>query len=197
MKLYIFTDGGCTKNGKVNARAAYAMLIHEQIYTGYVLPYKYLLDDNNVLRFDKSVSIAPSNNRGELLGIIMGMLMMKQGEYILYTDSMISVKTINEWYIKREKNNTLHEFKNIDLLTIMMKLYRQHSNITCVHIRGHTKCLSSFTKAEKNIWYGNYLVDKYVNLLLKDNDKFIQYQRLTDSSSKVENFIFGVSEYTL
>jgi ribonuclease HI len=209
--MLIYSDGGCINNGQKNAKAAFSSLINNTVITGYVLPYEYLLCDNE-LHVNKNVYINPSNNRAELLGIIHVFLYIIKlndsqiddnqnnndnnnvnkdkkndngqsgDEYVLYSDSLICVKTINEWYNNREKKNTLHEFKNLDLINIVMLLYRKINALSCLickHTNSHKKCLPTFTEIEKKIWYGNYLVDKYANELLKDINKFTHYQCMT------------------
>jgi len=181
--MYIFTDGGCTKNGKKNAKASFGVYINNMVYTGYVMPYEYKLSKTD-MSIDRNITctntkyILPSNNRGELLGIIYGLLYLINNykisiEYTLYSDSLISINTINKWYNNREKKNTLHMFKNIDLVTIMMILYRHCKtlgiNITCKHILAHTKYSATLTEIEKKLWYGNYIVDSIIKILLNHN----------------------------
>lgn len=175
--MYIFTDGGCTKNGMENAKASFSVYFNDHIYTGYVLPYEYELSETYALTINKNNYITPSNNRGELLGIIYGLLYLSKHyttdtKYVLYSDSLISINTINKWYAARERKNNTYIFKNIDLVTIMMILYRYckslNIDIECIHTRGHTKYMQTFTETEKIIWYGNYLVDCFNKILLSN-----------------------------
>ena len=95
MEYYAFSDGGCINNGKKNAIASYCSILIDgktkQIKKGLVMPNKYILNlpleaplaaqleaplaaplaaQLDILSIDESIKIAPSNNRGELLGII-------------------------------------------------------------------------------------------------------------------------------
>jgi ribonuclease HI len=180
----LFTDGACINNGKASAKASFAVYIDNKIIRGYVEPYEYELSSTNELVCTNK-NIIPSNNRGELLGIIYGFKYiynleqlnpsLPKKEYILYSDSQICIKTINEWYKNREKKGTLHEFKNLDLITIMMILYKK-INIICIHTKAHTQLKLCKTDTEKLIWNGNNIVDKYASEILNKNENINKYQ---------------------
>ena len=97
MKIFAFTDGGCSNNGKRNAVASFASVIidgkSKKIIRGRVFPTEYMLSQccssnigaciiggnkggeiisgnkgGEIKNTDKQIQ--PSNNRGELLGII-------------------------------------------------------------------------------------------------------------------------------
>ncbi len=62
----------------------------------------------------------PSNNRAELLAIFYAYLSVVRAHYpgkvYIITDSSYAKNCVCEWYIKRKKNGTLNELKNLDLL---------------------------------------------------------------------------------
>lgn len=185
MYNYIFTDGACIKNGKPNVKASFAAIVGDVVVKGFVSNKELKIENDVIIETDKIIN--PSNNRAELYGIIFGFIYMlnlldknrniielsveivKDGDIpplddlydfnILYSDSLITVNTINKWYNNREKNNTLSEFKNLDLLNIMMYLYRKIDNIKSMHVRSHKKNTNS-------IYIMNNLVDKYASSLL-------------------------------
>lgn len=173
--MFVFTDGGCIRNGKKDAKASYSVYIDNYIVRGHVMPYEYTCDANNILSNNTNY-ISPSNNRGELLSLIVAfieILKNKEDNFIVYSDSQICVKTINIWYPSRLKKGTTHEFKNLDLIKIMMNLYdkiKLTKKIEIIHIRGHQKIKENMTENEKKIISGNELVDKYASEILYVNN---------------------------
>ncbi len=177
--MLVFTDGGCINNGKKNAKAAYALYINDYIIRGHVMPYEY--EYNLDILSNNGKFICPSNNRAELLALIrafMEILNFDDTNFTVYSDSQICVKTINEWYPNRLKKGTIHEFKNLDLINIMMTLYNKiklTKNIEIIHVRGHQTISKNSTEYEKKIIGGNELVDKYATSILHLNT-FIDYE---------------------
>jgi ribonuclease HI len=172
MTELIFTDGACIGNGKSTAKASYAVVTNNISINGLVEPYEYIMN-NNKLDVNRTKKINPSNNRGELLGIIHALLLILHApspkNYIIYSDSMICINTINSWYDNRKRKGTLKEFKNLDLLDIMMTLKEtakeRHINVLYMHTRSHQK---KPTDPEKLIiWLGNDKADKLAEELLK------------------------------
>lgn len=176
--MIFFTDGGCIGNGTSKAVASYAVYFNNTVIRGHVMPYEYK-DDLTT----SNVNAKPSNNRGELLAIIHAFIqilkMDDQNNFIVYSDSQICVKTINEWYESRLRKGTTNSFKNIDLIEIMMKLYNQikllGKKIEVVHVRSHMKITDKMSEKEKMIVNGNNIVDKYASEILK-NKKLIDYE---------------------
>lgn len=173
--MYIFTDGACTNNGKCNSKASFSVFMDNEIIVGLVHEYEY---EYNISLHELSCNsnkIRPSNNRGELLGIIHGLMNIVNKDYneiILFSDSLISIRTINEWYEKRKKRNTLHEFKNFDLISIMMTLIdiikNNNIDIKFNHIKAHQKFDKNYTEFEIEKWKGNFLSDLYANKILNN-----------------------------
>lgn len=179
MTILVFTDGGCIGNGKKNAKASFAVYMNNTIYRGHVKPYEYIMQ-NNKLIVNTEKSILPSNNRGELLSIIYAFLEIIKSnntqKYMLFSDSMICVKTINIWYENRLRKGTTNQFKNPDLINIMMTLYNQVKDfVSVIHTRGHQKITKSTTESEKIIINGNNIVDQCAASLLLIKD-FIEYE---------------------
>lgn len=173
--MYIFTDGACINNGKCNSKASFSVYVENNIIIGLVKEFEY---EYNILTNELNCNeklIRPSNNRAELLAIIYGLIYIihKKNENIeLYSDSLISIKTINEWYENRKKKNTLHEFKNLDLISIIMKIIeiiKINNIIQCKHIRSHSKFNPYLSEKELISWKGNYIADIYAQKLLSNN----------------------------
>lgn len=189
MSVYIFTDGSCKKNGNIEAKASFAVYVDSVIIRGIVEAKEYTLNNNKLMTIDNIIN--PSNNRGELLAIIHGLLYILNNDisktYILYSDSLISVNTINIWYKNREKNGTVSKFKNLDLIEIVMILIKQinaTTKLTCVYVRAHQKINKNMSEDEKKICIGNNIVDYYANNLL---DTTITYETIL--LTEINNFI--------
>lgn len=89
MKVRVFTDGGCTNNGKKGARASYAFWIPE---------HSKFSDAQRV-----SDDQPQTNNRGELLGILEGIKSVQSNfpaseiDLEIYTDSQYSKNCLTTW----------------------------------------------------------------------------------------------------
>jgi ribonuclease HI len=173
--INIFTDGSCKGNGKKDSTARFAILINNKVIRGVVEPYTYQTINLSLL---KDINIKPSNNRGELLGLIYALLETAKNEiptiYNIYSDSLISVKTVNEWYPKRKKKNTTNELKNIDLIEILMELINSTIHkIIIKHTLAHKTSPKDITSQEYDIWLGNNLVDKYASQVFDTYQEFL------------------------
>lgn len=182
--IIAFTDGGCSKNGKVGARASYATMITggqfgNSVVSGEVYPNAYkFIDVKNPhigIMHDVKIQIAPSNNRGELLGIVYALLALLKGCAIgnveIISDSKISVNTLSTWLPNRIKKGTSHEMKNLDLLMIswelLASLRKQCKSVIFTHTNSHTRQPPiSAPSRERYIWKGNDMVDKYAAIPL-------------------------------
>lgn len=177
--MLVFTDGGCIGNGYSKAKASYAVYIGDIVIRGHVMPYEYTYDGTNLSC--TNVSSKPSNNRGELLSLVRAfieILKTDSKEVTVYSDSQICVKTINEWYPNRLKKGTVHEFKNFDLVEIMMTLYnkiKEDKNIQIIHTRSHQKINKNMSDDQKKIINGNDIVDKHASEVLHKKE-LIDYE---------------------
>lgn len=194
MEYYAFSDGGCINNGKKNAIASYCAILIDgktkNIKKGLVMPNKYILnlpiegtsdsiDDTTILSIDDTIKIAPSNNRGELLGIIYCFIQLYlktlDDNFIptkveLYSDSLICIKTFNIWLPSRKKKNTAHELKNFDLIQIadilLTEIKIKYTEIAILHVKSHQKKPISGGNKTLFIWLGNQLADTECGALL-------------------------------
>jgi ribonuclease HI len=97
MKIRVFTDGACSKNGQKGARASYA----------------YYFPDHK--DFSKADHVPPSqpqtNQRGELMAITEAVKTMIEKfpadeiEVQIYTDSMYSKNCLTQWVVGWVQNN--------------------------------------------------------------------------------------------
>jgi len=97
MKVRVFTDGACTNNGKVGAKASYACWFpdHKEFSKAGRVP-----DDQ-----------PQTNQRGELMGIHEAIKIIEEKfpcdeiEVTIYTDSMYSKNCLTQWVIGWQSNN--------------------------------------------------------------------------------------------
>lgn len=89
MKVQVYTDGGCTHNGKKDARASYAY---------------YFPDHPSLSHADRVPDDHPqTNNRGELLAIQTGVnkaagsFDASDVDLYIYTDSEYSKNCLTKW----------------------------------------------------------------------------------------------------
>ncbi len=132
-KIVVFTDGGCPKNGKKDAKAVYAAYFPKTFNekaNGVIGEYSGNVPDKEATSatvFD-GPKTKPTNNRGELLGIIAAFTVILT-EYnktkikrpiLLVTDSEICMGTINAWiwdWVKKQKDFS-HK-SNPDLIRVL------------------------------------------------------------------------------
>lgn len=150
--LIIATDGGCSGNGYKRAVASYAAYVpatfagHENVLpttstmSGLVPKVELEIDMTSLELRETDTTIQPSNNRGELLGLIHALIMINRYysanpnpalRMILVVDSEYTIHFVNERMWKymlkasnsRTKNNWLETVKaNRDLISIVAQL---------------------------------------------------------------------------
>jgi ribonuclease HI len=178
-----FTDGACSLNGKPGASAAFAALVTgaqfgATVVRGRVSPTEYALIDEE--RPERGVraggaAVAPSNNRGELLGIIYALLALLRGRAIgrveLVSDSKVSVNTLLEWLPARLEKKTERELKNYDLVMIAWRLLGrlrgQAAAVVLTHTRSHQPPPPAAAPIrERLVHRGNAVADEHAGLAL-------------------------------
>ena len=182
---FAFSDGSCKNNGSVNATASFSAVIMgdqfgESIIRGICEPYEYIFADNEApfkgIVPNKLKPIAPSNNRGELLGLIYCFIALIRGRAyghnIIISDSKISVNTLNIWLPARIKKGTERELKNYDLICIayrlMIELRNRSSGLELKHINSHMAAPLSNSEADVLYFNGNKKADDNAELALRD-----------------------------
>ncbi len=97
MKVRVFTDGACSNNGKVGAKASYACWFpeHKELSNSGRVP------DNQ----------PQTNQRGELMAIHEAIKILQENfpcdeiEVTIYTDSMYSKNCLTQWVLGWQSNN--------------------------------------------------------------------------------------------
>lgn len=139
MKIRVFTDGACSKNGHQGAKASYAFWIPE---------HKELSKADFVPEEDPQ-----TNNRGELLAIYQGVKCIYDNfpadevELQVYTDSMYSKNCLTVWlpgFIERNwktsgyKGSASSDVKNRDLIEESTKLLSKFKSYILTYVAAHT-----------------------------------------------------------
>jgi uracil-DNA glycosylase len=198
--IVAFTDGSCPLNGKSGARAGFAAAIIGGQFSGYIKdpaenshqpkasiiygevePREYGLVGEHGIR-PTSIAAEPTNNRGELMGIVYCLLALLQGRAVgqveIISDSEISVKTLLEWLPTRLKKGTERVLKNYDLVSIawalLCRLRAQATSVEITHVRSHQKPPSSTAPArERLLWLGNDMADKHASKPMSEPPDYV------------------------
>lgn len=139
MRVRVFTDGACSNNGKVGAKASYACWFPEH---------------KDLSKADRVPDDQPqTNNRGELMAIQEAVKIMElnfpyeETEIQIYTDSMYSKQCLTEWIIGWQannfKNNTISNRDIIEDIVSRLAKFKLH---IISHIRAHTGKDDEFSK---------------------------------------------------
>ncbi len=116
--------------------------VMKQAGWGYVVT-----TDNGVQRAIKAVSgkvnsEKETNNTGELTAIYMALKNDGHNTTIIYSDSMYSISSITEWYIKWESNGwrtaSGQAVKNQPLIKAILDLRRRFPTVRFQHIKAHS-----------------------------------------------------------
>jgi uracil-DNA glycosylase len=169
-QIVVFTDGGCTGNGKAHAIASYA----------FYFPDRFLDKSNAITGSENGKvpkeKIRPSNNRGELLAIILALEKIKKSKIqvpiTIVTDSEYALKIITERIWNWVKNNkTFSDKKNTDYLQRLYKLLlyfkELNQDIEMLHQRSHLK-EEKIPKKDPNVKTGGLDYEKYANNKIVD-----------------------------
>ena len=131
--LIYFTDGSCFCNGKKNAMAGFAVIwpYHEEYNFAKKLPPEQ----------------PQTNNRAEYSALIHAFLQAnridpeKKKTLVVYTDSMLLIKSLNEWLPTWKRNNWKKSDGNIVANLDLVKeldFHAQNRKTAFNHVRAHT-----------------------------------------------------------
>ena len=147
MKIRVFTDGACSKNGQSTARASYAFWIpeHKELSKADFVPADQL----------------QTNNRGELLAIYEAVRCIHDNfpanevELQVYTDSMYSKNCLTIWlpgFMERNwktsgyKGSASNDVKNRDLIEDTTKLLPRFKSYILTYVAAHTGGIDELSK---------------------------------------------------
>jgi ribonuclease HI len=169
-EVFIFTDGACSGNGKSHANASFACTFDDMYFASTVEECAYISASDYIYPDLKSPSVKPSNNRGELLGFIFGLIAAKylfplSKKINLFTDSKYTINTVTSFYPTRLKKGTEMELLNPDLLKIAYNLYSE-VDINIQYVKAHQKtsaCKFCNKCDECFIRHGNEAADRHAS----------------------------------
>lgn len=127
-KIIVYTDGACSKNGAVDAKAGYGIYFGER-------------DERNV---SKRIKGKQTNNRAELTAIIETYYIL-QGEIQygrkieIHTDSLYSMRCCASYGEKQAKTGWSKSIPNKALVKKAYNLYKGRDNVTFYYVKAHTK----------------------------------------------------------
>jgi len=127
--IKVFTDGACSNNGKVTAKAGLGVYFSED-------------DPRNT---SKRIVGKQSNNTAELSAVIEVFSILKDEiqsnqEIIIYSDSMYTIRWCGEYGRKCERNGFKSNkiIPNLELGKELYLLCKDYPNVKLEHIRAHT-----------------------------------------------------------
>jgi ribonuclease HI len=124
---YVYTDGSCSNNGRVNAMAGIG------IYFG----------ENDPRNVSERVSGKQSNNTGELGAIIRLYDIIQEdiasGKKIgVISDSVYAIRCVTTYGKKCEEGAWKAEVPNKEMVKKVYELYKGKSNVQFMHVMAHT-----------------------------------------------------------
>jgi len=124
---YVYTDGGCSKNGQDTAVAGIG------IFFG-------VGDTRNV---SKTITGKQTNNTAELSAIIETYSIIEtdvlRGKKIaIVSDSEYAIKCVSSYGEKCSKKNWNVDIPNKELVRTVYNMYKDRQNVTFIHIKAHT-----------------------------------------------------------
>ena len=147
--IKVFTDGACSNNGKVGAKAGIG------VYFG----------DNDSRNVSKKINGKQTNNTAELSAIIEVFNICKDDiengkKIMIYSDSTYSIRCCGEYGEKCSKNGYKNKkgfVPNHELVKIAYELFKNNSNVEINYIKAHTGLSDDLSK-------GNEGADMLANL---------------------------------
>ena len=154
--IKVFTDGACSMNGSVNAKAGIGVYFGKD-------------DKRNISK--RMILGKQTNNTAELSAVIEVFSVLKdkieQGEnVIIYTDSEYVIKCCTSYGEKCEKNNWKKkkgEIPNVELVKQAYSLYKKYDNVQLEWIRAHTNQTDELS-------IGNEEADKLANMSIGEEE---------------------------
>ena len=124
---YVYTDGACSNNGKINAKA------------GIGIYFK----DNDKRNISKRITGKQTNNRAELLAIIVAYFTIEKdvedgNTIVIVTDSEYAMRCFTTYGEKCEKQGWKKDIPNKELVQQGYELFKDKQNISLKHVRAHT-----------------------------------------------------------
>lgn len=155
----VFTDGSSIANGKPNCISG----------SGVFFPgssIEYSLSSTEASKLCDVVLEVQSNNVGELLGILIALVTVKDKskELMIYSDSMYCINSICVWSKNWAKNNWITSggtpAKNKGILQKILEEKSKFKAVYFKHVRGHKNEPEDKFSEEWFNWNGNDKADR-------------------------------------
>lgn len=138
----IGTDGSYRRT---TGKASWSVVYQDQVKAELVKNFRIsgITDNCEIIYTDEPCP--GTNNRGELLAILIGLQTIihlgipDEEKKVIVSDSEYSIKSITEWYHNWVAKNLLAEKKNIDILSVIMEKKELIKNLTFKHVKSHLK----------------------------------------------------------
>ena len=124
---YVYTDGACSNNGKETAKAGIGVFFQ----------------DNDFRNVSKRITGKQTNNRAELLAIIVAYFIIEKDiekglSIVIVTDSEYAIRCFTSYGEKCEKQGWKKDIPNKELVQQAYALFKDTPNISLKHVRAHT-----------------------------------------------------------
>lgn len=146
--IIVFTDGACSNNGKINAKAGIGIYFSE----------------NDIRNVSRRVDGKQSNNTAELTAIIevfniLAKDILNNRNILIVTDSEYSIKCCTTYGKKCHDKNWTKDMPNKELVKLAYNLCSKFPNVQFKHVDAHTGRDDFFSN-------GNDNADKLANLAI-------------------------------
>ena len=127
INYYVYTDGACSNNGKINAQAGIGIYFQ----------------DNDPRNVSKSITVKQTNNRAELLAIIVAYFTIEKDIHagktiVIGTDSEYAIRCFTTYGEKCAKQCWRKDIPNKELVQQGYELFKDTPTVSLMHIRAHT-----------------------------------------------------------
>jgi ribonuclease HI len=125
--FYVYTDGACSNNGKENANAGIGIYFQ----------------DNDPRNVSKRITGKQTNNRAELLAIIVAYFTIEKDIHagktiVIGTDSEYAIRCFTTYGEKCAKQCWRKDIPNKELVQQGYELFKDTPTVSLMHIRAHT-----------------------------------------------------------
>lgn len=152
---FVYTDGSCYNNGKINAISAIGIFFQEN-------------SNKNVSKVIDNLDFNHTNNSAELYAIIEAYELIKNdlvnSKICIVSDSDYSIKCATSYGEKCEKQQWNSNIPNKALVKKLFMIYKNNENLKLKHIKAHTKSQDVHS-------LGNKQADKLAYNALKEYKK--------------------------
>lgn len=160
--MIIYTDGSCKGNGTMQSYGGFGVVV--------------VNDNNTILTCYKSQRKNTTNNKEELLALLVGFKIAEQDKkniYHIYSDSQYAIRCYSEWSDIWSKNGWIKSNKspilNLEIIKMGYNIYKNTDNICLHYVKGHNNIL--YNELADSLATNNY--KKYLSLC-KENDIPVQ-----------------------